>query len=66
MEKEFLSGKGVAFENVFVDEDDAARDYMVEKSGQRGVPVAELTHEDGRQEYLVGFSVARLEKVLGL
>ena len=37
--KEYLAEKKVKFENIDVSVDDNARDYMIEKSGQMGVPV---------------------------
>lgn len=64
MEKEYLTEKGVSFENVFLDRKPQEINYVVEKSGQRGVPVTELTFEDGRREYVVGFDKAKLNEFL--
>ena len=36
--KELLKQKGIAFEEIRVDEDEAKRDEMIEKSGRRTVP----------------------------
>ena len=36
--KRFLSGKGVAFEEIDVSEDDERRAWLVQASGQRTVP----------------------------
>lgn len=59
--KEFLKAKGIAFRDINVVEDKAAREEMVKKSGQMGVPVIEV---DG--EVLVGFDRGRLERLLGI
>lgn len=59
--KEFLKAKGIPFRDINVVEDKAAREEMVKKSGQMGVPVIEV---DG--EIIVGFDRGRLERLLGL
>lgn len=59
--KEFLKAKGIAFRDINVVEDKAAREEMVKKSGQMGVPVIEV---DG--EIIVGFDRGRLERLLGI
>ena len=61
MTKEFLQKNGVAYEEFNVAEDDKARDEMIQKSHQLGVPVIDI---DG--EIFVGFNRAELEKSLGL
>lgn len=40
--KNFLKEKGIEFKDIDVSMDAAARDEMVEKSGQMGVPVADI------------------------
>lgn len=50
--KEFLKEKGVAFENVYVDENEKARTEMFDKTGQLGVPVVEIG-----DTILVGYNV---------
>ena len=51
----------IKFEDINVAEDAKARDYMIEKSGQMGVPVIEI---DGR--IIVGYDKEALKKALGL
>jgi len=65
-EKDYLTSKNIPFENIFVDEDAVAAQNLIEKSGQMGVPVTEITYEDGKTEYILGFDRPRLEKILGL
>ncbi len=59
--KEFLKSQGVKFRDVDVSQDAAAADEMIQKSGQRGVPVIEI---DGR--VIVGFDKPAIESALGL
>ena len=59
--KEFLKEHNVAFEEIDVSEDEKARDYMIEKSGQMEVPVAEI---DG--EIVVGFDKKKICKLLNI
>ena len=57
--KEFLKEHGVEFEEVDVAQDEKARDDMIEKTGQMGVPVVEI---DG--EFIIGFDKEKIEKLL--
>jgi len=59
--KEYLKDSKVEFEDVDVAGNDAAREEMIEKSGQMGVPVVDI---DG--EFIVGFDKARIKKLLGI
>lgn len=59
--KQFLTEKGVVFENYDVASDQAKADEMVERSGQMGVPVIDI---DG--EMVVGFDKERITTLLGL
>lgn len=61
MTKEFLQKNSIPYEEFNVAEDDKAREEMVQKSHQLGVPVIDI---DG--EIFVGFNRAELEKSLGL
>lgn len=61
MAKEFFQKNGVKYTEHNVAEDDAAREDMVNKSHQLGVPVIDV---DG--EVHVGFNRPELEKALGL
>ena len=58
--KDFLKEKGVDFTDHNVASDVDARNLMVRKSGQLGVPVIDV---DGA--VLVGFNRNRLEELLG-
>ncbi len=57
--KEFLKGKGVDFTDYNVATDMEARNTMVQKSGQLGVPVIVI---DG--EVVVGFNRGKIEELL--
>lgn len=57
--KEFLSQKGIAFQERDVSLDREVAREMIQKTGQRGVPV---TTVDG--EAVIGFDRARLEQLL--
>jgi glutaredoxin len=69
MEKEFLTGKGIAFTDHDVAADMEKRKYIIDLTGQMGVPVtviSDLEHPDSAPEVLVGFSQALFEQKLGL
>ena len=57
--KEFLEENKIEFEDINVAEDQEAASEMIEKSGQRGVPVIEI---DG--EIIVGFNPEAIKKAL--
>ena len=61
MLKEYLGGKGFAYEDINVAEDLQARQEMVEKSGQMGVPVSDI---DGN--IVVGFDKERVNELLNI
>lgn len=61
MAKEFLTSHNVPFVDVDVSVDAAAREEMVEKSGQLGVPVFDI---DG--QVMVGYNQQLLSKVVGI
>lgn len=61
MAKEFFKEKGIDYEEFDVASNEKARNEMVEKTGQLGVPVIEI---DG--EYHVGFNPQELSKALGV
>ncbi|OGY64480.1 MAG: NrdH-redoxin [Candidatus Harrisonbacteria bacterium RIFCSPHIGHO2_02_FULL_40_20] len=61
MAKDFFQTHNITYQEFNVAENDQARDEMVEKSHQLGVPVIDI---DG--EILVGFNRSELERVLGL
>ncbi len=61
MAKEFFTENNVAFEDVNLSENPARINEMVEKSGQRGVPVIFVDNE-----MVIGFDEDRLKELLGL
>jgi glutaredoxin-like YruB-family protein len=61
MTKEFFKEKNVEYSEKDVASDAQARDEMIQKSGQMGVPVVDV---DG--QLTVGFDKARLSELLGI
>ena len=59
--KKYLTTKNVAFEDLDVSKNREAAMEMVEKSGQRGVPVIEINGT-----FIVGFDQAKIDKLLSL
>jgi len=59
--KEFFKENNVEYEEKNVAEDEQARDAMVEKSGQLGVPVIDV-----KGNIVVGFDEAKLSELLGV
>jgi glutaredoxin 3 len=57
--KDWLKQKNVSFEEINVIESDSARDEMIQKSGQMGVPVIDVNGE-----IVIGFNEAKLEEAL--
>lgn len=66
MLKDYLTEKGVKFENIFVDQDEVSAQKMIEESGQMGVPVTRVADESGKAEYILGFDKPRINQLLGL
>ena len=61
MLKAFLDEKGVEYENVDVSVDQEKGRYIVEQTGQMGVPVTEI---DG--QFIIGFNQPVIAEMLGL
>jgi glutaredoxin len=59
MAKAFLDDRGATYEDLDVSADADARDEMIKKSGQMGVPVIDV---DG--EVIIGFDRQRLTDLL--
>lgn len=66
-EKNWLDEKGVKYEEVDVEADQKAAEEMVKLSGQMGVPVTVIRHEEGGEPVVaVGFDQAWLQKELNI
>jgi len=61
MAKEFFKEHSVAYEEKDVAADEKAREEMVEKSGQLGVPVIDI-----QGSIVVGFDQGKLSQLLGI
>ncbi len=57
--KEFLKEHNIEFEDIDVSQDEKARDEMIEKSGQMGVPVVEINNE-----IVIGFDKEIIKSLL--
>ena len=61
MAKAFFGEHAIAYTEKDVASDDAAREEMIKKSGQLGVPVIDV---DGK--LIIGFDQAQLRQLLGV
>lgn len=59
--KEYLSLNGVSYNEINVSKDREAANVMIEKSGQRGVPVLDI---DG--SIVVGFDKEKIDTLLSI
>ncbi len=59
--KDFLKENEVEFTEINVAEDEEKRNYIVEKSGQMGVPVTIIG-----EEVIVGFNQDKIKELLSL
>ena len=59
MAKDYLSEKNIPFEDVDVSADPARAREMIQKSGQRGVPVIDI---DGN--IIIGFDRSRIDELI--
>jgi len=59
--KEYFAEKGVAYQEYDVFADGAAREEMMQKSGQLGVPVISID-----DKIVIGFDRQRIDQLLGL
>ena len=57
--KDYLTEKGVEFEDINVAEDTAKQQEMIELSGQMGVPVLAIG-----EEVIIGFDQAKIDEAL--
>ena len=61
MTKQFFKEHNVEYQEADVAKDAAAREEMIKKSGQLGVPVIDI---DG--QFVIGFDQAKLSELLGI
>ena len=59
--RDYLKSKGIEFNDINVSLDPRAAQEMIEKSGQRGVPVLDINGN-----IVVGFDKPQIDKLLGL
>lgn len=59
--KEYLKEHNIEFEDIDVSQDSAAQKEMIKKSGQMGVPVADINGE-----IVVGFDKEKISKLLNI
>ena len=59
MAKDFFAEKGLAYEEFNVTIDEKARDEMIQKTGQLGVPVIDIN-----DNIVIGFNRDEIEKLL--
>ncbi len=63
--KNWLTDHHIEHKVVLVDQDQEAGRAMVQKTGQMGVPVTEITYgSEADSDYIIGFDEARLAEVL--
>ena len=69
MEKDFLTANGIGFTDYNVAENLEKRNFILDLTGQMGVPVTVITdldHPESDKEVIVGFSQGLFEQKLGI
>ncbi len=66
MLKDYLSQKNIAFDNVFVDDNQAKAEEMMKISGQMGVPFTVIEKDDGTKQNILGFDRSKIDQALGV
>jgi glutaredoxin 3 len=64
--KDFFAANNVAYTEKNVENDIPAQREMIEKTGQFGVPVIELTEEGMEPVFIIGFDRGALVEQLGI
>ncbi len=59
--KEFLKEQGIKFDDIDISRDKFARDEMIKKSGQMGVPVVNID-----EQIIVGFDKEKICQLLNI
>ena len=66
MLKDYLSERGISFTEKLVDQDDAAKEEMMQVSGGfLGVPFMVITKDGGEKETMLGFDKGRINEIFG-
>lgn len=67
MFRDYISEKGVAFNEKFIDQDEAAKEEMAASSGGfLGIPFAVILKDDGQKETVIGFDKKKINQILGI
>jgi len=64
MVKKWLDNKGIAYKIVNLDENPEMQKTIYEKSGALTVPVTLVENEDGQEDVVIGFNLAKLAAVV--
>ena len=64
--KQWLSDRGVRYDDVYIDSDTQAMKQMIELSGQMSVPFTAIEADNGEVRHVIGFDTVRLADYLGL
>ena len=64
MEKAWLDSQKLRYELIYVDDDQAEAESLVNRTGQMSVPVTELLYDDHDSEFILGFDQAKLAQML--
>jgi glutaredoxin/uncharacterized protein (DUF302 family) len=65
-EATWLKQQKVDFETIKVDEDQAAAERMLTRTGQLSVPVTEIAFDEGEPQFVLGFDRPKLTQALAL
>jgi glutaredoxin len=66
MEKNYLKSKGVEFQEILLDRQPDKIQEFIEKCGNMGVPCTHITHEDGKEDHILGFDRHRIDETLNI
>jgi glutaredoxin/uncharacterized protein (DUF302 family) len=66
MEKEWLEQHKIEHTVSYIDLDQSKAEYVVRHTGQMGVPVTEITFEEGQPEFIIGFDKGRLSTAFNI
>ena len=62
--KEFLKEKNLGFKDLDVSADEEARNELLDKSGQMGVPVVIIKNDAGDEKVIVGYREDEIREAL--